>query len=87
MRSSVEQGLGGLLSALLNQLQGTAIALRRLLQFSHRGFVQDHWSREAYDMRATLQKLKFLQPDSGKEQDNMVLVSSFCYLHLRCIRT
>lgn len=30
------------------------------------------------DMRATLQKLKFLQLDSGKEQDNTVLVSSFC---------
>lgn len=37
-------------------------------------------------MKATLQKLKFLQLDCGKEQDNMVFVFSFCYLHLRCIR-
>lgn len=86
MRSGAERGPGGLLSALLNRLRGAAVVLSRLLQFSHRGFVQEHRSREAYDMRATLQKLKFLQFDTGKEQDNMVFVFSFCYLYLRCVR-
>lgn len=86
MRSDAEQGLGRQLSALLNQLQGVAVVLSWLLQFSHQGFVQEHWSKEPYDMRATLQKLKFLQLDSGKEQDNMVFVSSFCYLCLRSLR-
>lgn len=37
-------------------------------------------AQEAAAMRATLQKLKLLQLDSGKEQDNMVLVSSFCFI-------
>lgn len=76
MRSDVKQGLGRQLSALLNQLQGAAIDLSWLLQFSHQGFFQEHLSREACDKRATLQTLKFLQLDSGKEQDNMVFVSS-----------
>lgn len=86
MRSGVEQGLGMQLSVLLDQLQGAAVVLSWLLQFSHQGFVQEHLGREACDMRATLQTLKFLQLDSGKEQDNMVFASSFCYLCLRCIR-
>lgn len=83
MRSDVEQGLGRQLSVLLNQLQGAAVVLSCLLQFSHH---QEHPSREAYDMRATLQTLTFLQLDSGKEQENMVFVSSFCYLCLRSMR-
>lgn len=64
MRSDAEQELGRQLSALLNQLQVAAVVLSWLLQFSHQGFVQEHRSREAYDRRATLQKLKFLQLDS-----------------------
>lgn len=62
------------------------IGCRGLLQFSHPGSVQERWSREVYDMRATLQRLKFLQLDSGRERDKVVFVSSFCYLHLRCVR-
>jgi len=62
------------------------IGCEGLLQFSHWDCVQEHWSREAYDMRATLQKLKFLQLDSGKEQDNTVFVSAFSCLRLRCGR-
>lgn len=37
-------------------------------------------AQEAAAMRATLQKLKLLQLDSGKEQDNVVLPSSSCFI-------
>lgn len=86
MRSDVAQGLGRQLSVLLDQLQEAAVVVSWLLQFSHQGFVQEHLSREACDIRATLQTLKFLQLDSEKELDNMVFASSFCYLCLRCIK-